>query len=144
MNGKLLQRCFVNILHSMLMEEMNKPSPRYKSNMDFAQKAFPNDTNAHKTWQSIKLGQKGKPREVSIEEAFGLAQAFDEKVDRLLVKAEVLIENGWTLEQDVFYESEAKLPGRRSKKTSEKNADQGPRPPTTHQTNTPPTAGNGK
>lgn len=121
MNGELLQRCFVNLVCSMIGEEMLKASPKYKTHSDFAKAAFPTDSNPVKTWQSIRLGQKGKPRGVSIEEAFSMAQAFNEKVDRLLVKAEMLIEEGWSLEQDVFASPQAKQPGRPSKKAPQKN-----------------------
>ena len=99
MNGELLQRCFVNLICSMIGEEMTKPSPKYRTHSDFAKAAFPDDSNPVKTWQSIRLGQKGKPRGISIAEAFSMAQAFNEKVDRLLVKAEIMIEEGWKLNQ---------------------------------------------
>lgn len=121
MNGELLQRCFVNLVCSMIGEEMQKASPRYKTHSEFAKAAFPNDSNPVKTWQSIRLGQKGKPRGVSIEEAFSMANAFNEKVDRLLVKAEMLIEEGWNLEQDVFALPQAKQPGRPPKTAPQKN-----------------------
>ena len=124
MNGELLQRCFVNLICSMIGEEMTKPSPKYRTHSDFAKAAFPDDSNPVKTWQSIRLGQKGKPRGISIAEAFSMAQAFNEKVDHLLVKAEIMIEEGWELSQDVFVSPQAKKPGRPTKKPSTSNPPQ--------------------
>ena len=121
MNGYLLQRCFVNLVWSILAEGMRSPSAKYKTNYDFAKAAFPNDSNPEKVWQFIRLGQKGVPRGVSIEEAYSMAQAIDEKVDRLLVKAEMLIEDGWSLDQDISKSVEAKQPGRPPKKEPQKN-----------------------
>lgn len=122
MNGKLLQRCFVNLVCSMVGEDAQSSTPRYGTHSEFAKAAFPLDPNAVKTWQSIRLGQKGKPREVSIEEAYSMACALNEKVDRLLVKAEYMIEGGWTLEQDIFTSNE-KQAGRPTKKPAQKNAE---------------------
>ena len=129
MNGELLQRCFVNLICSMIGEEMTKPSPKYRTHSDFAKAAFPDDSNPVKTWQSIRLGQKGKPRGISIAEAFSMAQAFNEKVDRLLVKAEIMIEEWWELSQDVFVSPQAKKPGRPTKKSSTSDPSQEEIPP---------------
>ena len=129
MNGELLQRCFVNLICSMIGEEMTKPSPKYRTHSDFAKAAFPDDSNPVKTWQSIRLGQKGKPRGISIAEAFSMAQAFNEKVDGLLVKAEIMIEEWWELSQDVFVSPQAKKPGRPTKKSSTSDPSQEEIPP---------------
>lgn len=113
----------MNLICSLLEQEMATPSPRFKSYTDFAKTTFPKEAHPVKIWQDIRLGRKGQqqPRGVSIEEACLLAFAFDEKVDRLLVKAELLIKDGWCLEQDVANLDEAKKPGRPTKNKSKKN-----------------------
>lgn len=120
MNGELLQRCFVNIVCAILDEEIQKHTPKYASYAAFAKVAFPNEAHSYKFWQAIRLGQKGKPRGVSIEDAFNMAQALGESVDRLLIKAEMLISDGWDLSQDVFSDNDNKKRGRPAKKALEK------------------------
>ena len=115
MNGKLVERCFVNLVLSMLMEDVQTENPRYKSQGDFSKAAFPNEPNHTKIWQAIKQGQKNSARRVSIEEAYSIAHAVGENVERLLIKSEMLIEEGWTLAQDVYYSEQAKQPGRPKK-----------------------------
>ena len=115
MNGNLLQRSFVNLIYDMLEEDMRKENPLYPTNTDFAKKAFPHEGNPAKIWQYLKRGQKGKQRGVSIEDAYGMALAFGEKLDRLLVKAEMRIESGWKLEDDVFFKEEQRKGGRPKK-----------------------------
>ncbi len=58
-----------------------------------------------------------------------MAQAFNEKVDRLLVKAKIMIEEGWELSQDVFVSPQAKKPGRPTKKSSTSDLFTGRNPP---------------
>lgn len=124
MDGYLLQRCFVNLVYSLLEEEMAKPSPKFKSQTNFAKVTFSKEATPVKIWQDIRIGRKGQqqPRGVSIEEAYMLAFAFDEKVDRLLVKTEMLIKDGWSLDQDIANIEEAKRPGRPTKKEGKKNS----------------------
>ena len=119
MNGDLLQRCFVNIIYELLEEDMKKEKPLYPTNAEFAREAFPHEGNPAKIWQAIKFGQKEKPRGVSIEDAFGMAKAFGEKLDRLLIKAEMRIESGWHPDEDIFFNEELKKKGRPRKKTTE-------------------------
>lgn len=108
MNGKLLERCFVNLIDAMIEEG----KIAYPSRSSFAEAAFPGGENPTKIWQNIRKGQKGKPRDVSISEAYSMARACGENLDRLLVKAEVMIEQGWTLEQDIFNQEGSSKPGR--------------------------------
>lgn len=97
-----------------------KSNPAYKTHAEFARAAFFYEANPVKTWQAIRLGQKGKPREVSVAEAFYLAEAMGEKIDRLLIKSELMIESGWDVKSDVFEKEENKQPGRPSKKNNQK------------------------
>ena len=122
MSGKLLERCFVNIILERLLEEIKKDTPLFASQGEFAEKAFPKENNPEKIWQYLKNGQKGKPRSVTIEDAHAMANALNEKLDRLLVKAEIHIEEGWNLADDVFNKEEEKKSGRPKKdKNAQKN-----------------------
>lgn len=95
---------------------MQSESPKYKTQGDFSKAAFPNEPNHAKIWQAIKQGQKNSPpRKVSIEDACSMANAVGETLERLLIRADMRIQDGWTLEQDIFFSPEAKLPGRPKK-----------------------------
>ena len=94
---------------------MKKENSLYPTNAAFAEKAFAHEGNPAKIWQYLKRGQKGKQRGVSIEDAYGMASAFGEKLDRLLIKAEMKIEAGWKWEDDVFFKVEQKKSGRPKK-----------------------------
>lgn len=121
MNGKLLERCFVNLVCSFVGKEPENGFCFPQSHADFAKKAFASSSSPIKTWQAIRLGQRGKARNVSIEESYQMAEAINEKVDRLMIKAESLIQLGWTLEQDVFNSLEAKQAGRPIGKTKKRD-----------------------
>ena len=116
MEGRVIERCFVNLVLSMVLEDVHSDNPRFASQGDFSKAAFPNEPNHAKIWQAIKQGQKNSPRKVSVEEAYSMASALGESLDRLLVKAELKIEEGWGLNDDIYFSIAAKQPGRPKKK----------------------------
>ena len=112
MKGEVLERCFVNLIN----DAANQSGLSIR---EFACKVFlpAGGTDkemeaAVKKWQGIRLGQKGKPQRVSIGDASELATAIGENVGKLLIKAEVMVEQGWNLDQDMARQESNKKPGR--------------------------------
>ena len=108
MDSKVFERCLVNFV-AKLAEE------KFSSKEAFAEKVFFDTNSPGKAWQYVRIGQKGKLQPVSVEEAFNMAKALDMGIDVLCWKVFRAIEDGWTLEDDMFTAPDHK-PGRPSKR----------------------------
>ena len=120
MKGLDFERCLVDVIAEVLEKRGFKHKP-------LAEKAWKGKKDPGTKWRKIRNGTY--PRGLKVEDAYSLVAAMGMSFVELCGMAQ-----GRMLEN--MPPSTDSIP--------EKNAEQKPRPPTTHQTNTPPTAGNGK
>lgn len=112
MDGNILERCVVTTVAEMLRDKKTM----FKTEKEFAFAAFPKESDPPSLWKHLKNGQKGKPRNLQLAHAHGMAEALGIPLTKLLTMAELRIEAGWTCEQDTFNDLEAKKPGRKKTK----------------------------
>lgn len=114
MNGEIFERCLVYVLGKRA-EELGLNDTEFSNKVPALKKKTGTPQNA---WRAIRNGQRGKFREVSIEEAYDMAIAVGTTVDKLCWDVFNELRNGWSLEKDVSLDKSK--PGRPSKKPHSK------------------------
>lgn len=92
----LLERALVALVSKMI--EDGKLQPKIRNHREFAMYAFP--LRGEKTWKNIRLGQKGKAQSLPLQDALSIADAVGMPLPELLVRAKIMIEQGWDLAVD--------------------------------------------
>lgn len=90
----LFERCLLRVIVDMARE-------RYATDSDFARLAFPDAATPVNTWRSVRNGQNGTVRSVTIDELLNMARALDVELDELISRALAIYRVGWDRHNDV-------------------------------------------
>ena len=112
--GFLFERCFVSFVSKLALE-------RCGSHSEFGRLVFTDAESPINTWRNIRNGNRGKLRDITLKEAFQMAEALGTDLETLCWKVQKELEGGWTLAQDICHQEEAKSgrPRKRNKEESQ-------------------------
>ncbi|MBQ7608552.1 MAG: hypothetical protein IJU76_11380 [Desulfovibrionaceae bacterium] len=97
MDPHLVERALVKIIVDMI--ESGKLAPRIRTHKEFANLTFP--SRGEKFWKSVRIGQNDKPpQSMPLECAVAAANSLGLSLVSLLVRAEILVEEGFDQSQD--------------------------------------------
>lgn len=101
MNGYLFERCFVSIVSRLATE-------KHGSHSEFGRTVFLDAESPVNVWRNIRNGNRGKLRDVSLKDAFNMAEAMNMNFADLCWNVQRELAAGWTLEQDICHQEEPK------------------------------------
>ena len=99
MENLLLERAIVNLVANMVDTGILRPEIRNHS--DFGRICFPEDMYAVGKWKNIRLGYKGKPKNLSFQDILAIARTAKMPLSDLILRANIMIEKGWRLSDDI-------------------------------------------
>lgn len=99
MDYALLTRAIITYAADLV--ESGTLAPRIRSQRDFANLVFPEAKDPDQAWKYLRRGQKGKTQVLSLEKALLIAEILGTDLPRLIMRAEIMLESGWTIENDV-------------------------------------------
>ena len=99
MNNYLIERALVTIVCKMIKD--GHLAPAIRNHAEFANLAFPQHNNNGEFWKAIRIGKGGRPPQpLLLIEAMAIADAIKIPLPMLYMRAQILVESGFTLADD--------------------------------------------